>query len=148
MCTLHDSPVIACNNQLSAIQALRQVIQWWFHPTLPSSIQVVQVPPPPPTPKQSHSILRPMRRQAPFQPSASLPRVFFLMHKAAPSAPSVTSSQGKDELFAQHTRSRITHTVDPPPQRVDKATYPGPIACHTRSQTISMDNIITPSQAA
>ena len=50
-CDLHDTSDIACDNQLAAIHALRQAIQWWAHPTLSSSIQVAPVPPTPPTPK-------------------------------------------------------------------------------------------------
>ena len=34
-CALRDAPVIACDNQLAVIQALRQAIQRWAHPTLP-----------------------------------------------------------------------------------------------------------------
>ena len=35
MCTLRDALAIACNNQISAIQALRQAIHRWSHMTLP-----------------------------------------------------------------------------------------------------------------
>ena len=124
-CALRDSPAIACDNQLAAIQALRQAIKRWTQTTLPSPIQLAPVPPPPPTPKQCHSILRPMHCQAPLQPPASLPRVFTLMTKADLSAPRVPSTQEKDEPIARHNRSKVTHTVDPQPPRVEKATDPG-----------------------
>ena len=38
--------------------------------------------------------------------------------------------------------------MEPPPPRLDKATYLGPIYRRTRSQTTAMDNIITLAQAA
>ena len=34
-CALCDAPAIACDNQIAAIQALRQAIPRWAHPTLP-----------------------------------------------------------------------------------------------------------------
>ena len=140
-CTLRDAPAIACDNQLTAIQAIRQAIQKRDHPNLPSSVHVAPFTPPSPDPKQSHSILHPMRRQTPVQPPASLPRVFILTHKASLSAPGVPSTQEKDDPIAQRTRSRVTHTVIFPSPRVDKATDSVPIACHARSQTTSMENV-------
>ena len=69
MCALQNAPVIACDNQLSAIQALHQAIQQWAHPNIPSS-KVAPVPPPPPTATWRRSVMPPMRRQAPVQPHA------------------------------------------------------------------------------
>ena len=147
-CSLRNAPAIACDNQLVSIQALRQSIQPWSQPNLPSSIQLAPVPPPPSTPTRRHSVLRPMRRQEPIQPHASLPRVFIPTPNTAPSAPRVPSTQEKYEPIAWCTRYRVTHNVDPPPPRVGKETDPGPIARNTRSQTTSIYNVITPYQAA
>ena len=144
-CALHDAPAIACDNQLAAIQDLCQAIQRWSHLTLPSSIKVAPVTPPPPTNKRRHSILLPMRLQAPVQPLASIPRVFIPTPKAYLLAPRVPPTQEKYEPITRRTRSRVTHTVDPPPPRVEKATESRPIARRTRSQTIYMANVITPA---
>ena len=92
-CALHYAPSIVCDNQLDIIKALRQAIQIWSHPTLPSSIQVAPVPPPPPTPTQRHLIIFPMRHQALVQPHASLPTMFIPMPNAFLSAPRVPSNR-------------------------------------------------------
>ena len=104
-CTLHYAPAIACDNQLDEIKGLRQAIQRWSHPTLPSSIEVALVLPTPPTPTQHHSIIFPMRRHALVQPHASLPRVFIPTHNADLSAPRVSSTRETYEAIAQITRS-------------------------------------------
>ena len=92
-CTLRVTPTIVCDNQLALIQALRQTIQKWDHPTLTSSIQVAPVPPPLPTPKRNHSIMRPIRRHAPVQPPASLTMVFIPTPKSTLSAQRVPYTQ-------------------------------------------------------
>ena len=89
-----------------------------------------------------------MRRQATVQPHALLPRVVIQTSNTAPSAPRVPPTKEKYEPVAQHTRSKVPHTVDPPPPRVDNTTDLGPIAWRTRSQNTAMSNVITPAQAA
>ena len=59
----------------------------------------------------------------------------------------VPSTKEQYELVAQHNRSKVPHTVDPPPPRVDKATDLRTIDQSTRSQTTAMENVITPEQA-
>ena len=88
-----------------------------------------------------------MRRHAPVQPHASLPRVFIPMPNEDLSAPRVPSTRERYDPIERHTRSRIRHTVDPPPPRVDKATDPGPIDRSNRSQTTSMANSTNLAQA-
>ena len=58
------------------------------------------------------------------------------------------STRVKYDPIAQHTRSRVTYIVEPPPPRVYKATYPRPISWCTRSHTTSKANVITQTQAA
>ena len=146
-CALRDAPAIACYNQLSSLQALRQAIHLWAQPTLPLS-KVLQVTTPPPTHTEQRSLLRLMRHHATVQPHALLPRVVIQTPNAYPSASRVPSAKEQYEPVAQRTRSKVPHNVDPPPPRVDKATDLGPIAWHTRSQTTAMSNVITPSQVA
>ena len=88
-----------------------------------------------------------MHRQASVQHPTSLPSVFILTPKSAPSALRVPSTKEKYDHIVRRTRSRITHNADPPPPRVDKETDPGPIVWRNRSQTTSMENIITPAKA-
>ena len=120
---LCDTPAIACDNQLAAIQALCQAIHRWDQLTLPLS-KLAQVTPPHPTPTRQHSAMFPMRSQATVKPHSSFPRVVIQTPNAAPSAPRVKSTKEQYEPVARHTRSKVPHTVDPPPPRVDKAMVP------------------------
>ena len=146
-CALCDAPAIACDNQLEAIQALRQVIHRCSQLKLPLS-KVPQVTPPMITHTRRRSVLHPMCRKETVQPHASLPRVVIQTLNAAPSAPMVPSNKEQYDPVARRTRSKLPHYADPPPPRVDKEIDLGPIARRTRSQTTAMANFITPSQAA
>ena len=147
MCTVRDAPVIACNNQLAAIQALHQAIQIWTQPTLPFE-KLPQVATPPPTHTRQHPILRLMRRPARVQPQDLIPRVVIQKPNASPSSPTIPSIKEKYETVARQTRSKVPHPVDPPPPRVSKARDLRPIDRRTRSQTTSTTNLINPAQVA
>ena len=136
-CPLRNAPAIACDNQLSAIQALRQAIHQLFHPTLPLS-KVPHIKTPPPTHTRRRSVLRPMRRQATFQPHASLPRVVIKTINASPSAPRVPSTKEQYDPVVRLTKSKVPHTVDPLTPRVDKETDLVPISWRTWSQTTAL----------
>ena len=146
-CTLRDAPAIAFNNQLAAIQALRQAIHKWAHPTLPF-VKVPHVTTPLPTHTRRRSVLLPMHRPTTFQPHALLPRVVIQKPNVSPSAPKMPTTKEHYEPVSRHTRSKVPHTVDPPPPRVEKATDLGPIARRTQSQTTATANVITTIQAA
>ena len=73
-CALRDAPVIAYNNQLAVIQALRQAIQQWDKPTRPVA-KKPQVTTHPSSYTRQRSILRPMRRPRKDEPQDLLPRV-------------------------------------------------------------------------
>ena len=126
-CALRDAPAIACNNQLAAIQALCQAIHRWAHPKLPLS-KVLQVTTPHPTHKRQRSVLLPMRRPATVQPHALLPRVVIQTPNVASFATSLPSTKEKYEPVARCNRSKVLHSVDPPPPRVDNAIDLGSIA--------------------
>ena len=91
-CALNDAPAIACNNQLTAIQALRQAIHRWPQPTLPLS-KLLQVTTSLPTHTRQRSVLRPMRRPETVQPHALIPRVFIKMPTASLLAPKISSTK-------------------------------------------------------
>ena len=146
-CTLHNAPIIACDNQLSVIQALHQAIQRWSKPTLPVE-KKPHVTTHPPTRTRQRSILRQMRRPKKYQPQDLLPRVVIQKPNASPSPPNVPLTKNNYEPVSLRTRSRFLHTVDQPPPRVIKSPDTGPISRRTRSKTSAMSNIITPAQAA
>ena len=143
-CALQDPSTITCNNQLAAIQAIHQAIQQWAKPAQPVS----KVTNPPPMRTQQRSILHPMRHPTKDQPQDLLPRVVIQKPNASPSTPTAKSTKDNYEPVARQRRSRVPHTVDPPPPRVNKSTDIGPISRITISQTAATANIITPSQAA
>ena len=117
ICALKDAPTIACNNQIAAIQALHQAIQRWSKPTLPVA-KVPQVNTHPPTHTQQRTILCPMHRPTKDQAQDLFPRVVIQKRNTSLSTPKVPSTKNNYEPVAQHTRSRVPHTVDPPPPRV------------------------------
>ena len=146
-CALHDAPTIACDNQLAAIQALHQAIQWWAKLTL-SAEKKPHVSTPPPTRTKQRSILRPMCRPNKNQTQDLIPRVVIQKPNASLSPPKVPLTKNDYEPVAQHTSSRVPHTVDQPPPRVKKLIDTGPIARGTWSKTAFMSNVITSAQAA
>ena len=143
-CALHDDPHIACDNQVLAIEALHQAIQQCKKTTRPPQTK-------PHRTTLSHtrtrprSILRPMRRPQEDRPPAAPPRVVIPKPPAIiiPQIPSAS----QDEPIALRTRFSFP-SVDRAPPRVNKKIDTAPIARRTRSQTASMDSVITPSQAA
>ena len=90
----------------------------------------------------------PMRRPTTVQTHALLPGVVIQKPNVSLSAPKIPSTKEHYELEARRTRSKVPHTVDPPPPRVDKATDLGPMARYMRSQTTATANVITPAQAS
>ena len=146
-CALRDNPAIECNNPLAAIQALHHAIQRWAQPTLLFA-KVLQVVTPPPMHTQRPLILRPMRRPTKVQPQDLLPRVFIKKPKASSSAQMTPSIKENYKPVRQHTRPKVSHTVDPQPPRVTKTTDLGPIVRRTRSQTTAPANVLTLAQAA
>ena len=141
-CALHDAPSVACNNQLTEIQALRQAIHQWSQPTLPLS-KVLQVTTLLPTPTRRRSVLLTIRRPATIQLHSLLPRVVIQTPNASPLAPKIPSTKEHYEPVARCTRSKVPHTVEPPPPRVSKATDLRPISRRTRSQSTTTANVIT-----
>ena len=113
-----------------------------------ASAKVPQVMTPPPTHTRQHSVLHPMRCPTTVQPEALLPRVFIHKPNTSPSAPKIPSNKEHYDPIAQQTRSKVPHTVELPPPRVDKATDLGPISRRMRSQTTATANVITPAQAS
>ena len=89
-----------------------------------------------------------MRRPNKDQPQDVSPRVVIHKSNAYPVPTEVTSTNSNYEPVAQRTRSRVPHTVYPPPPRVSKTQDTVPITRRTRSQTTSMANVITTAQAA
>ena len=146
-CTLHDTPTIACDNQLDAIHAFHQAIQRWAKLTLTVK-KKPYITTPPPMRKKHRSILRLMRCPNKYQPQDAPPRVVIQKSTAAPVPTKVTSTKSNYEPVERRTRSRVPHTVDQPPPRVRKTKDTGPIARHTQSQTAATANAITTAQAA
>ena len=146
ICALKDAPTIACNNQIAAIQALHQAIQRWSKPTLPVA-KVPQVNTHPPMHTQQRTILCPMHRPTKDQAQDLFPRVVIQKRNTSLSTTKVPSTKNNYEPVAQHTRSRVPHTVYQPSPRVRKSIYIGPIARHTISQTAVTANVITPAQS-
>ena len=115
-CALHDTPHIACDNQLLAIDALHLAIQRWTKTTGPPQTKPHRTTLSH-TCNRPHSILRPMRRPQEDRPPASPPRVVI------PKTPAILIPQipitSQDEPIARRTRSRFP-TMKCPPPRVNK----------------------------
>ena len=147
ICALHDAPTIAYENQLAAIQALHQDIQQWAKLTLPVE-KKPHITTPTPTRTRQHYIMRPMRCPNKDYTQDLLPRVVIQKPNASLSPQKVPLTNNDYEPVARCTRSRVPKTVDQPPPRVSKSPDTGTIARHKKSQTATMDNVITPAQAA
>ena len=145
-CALHESPKIACGNQLAVIQALQQAMNKWAKITLTTRTKP-HMTTPPPTITRQRSILRPMCRPHEDPPQDVPPRLVIQKPNASPIPTTVPSTISHYEPVARLTRSRVPQTVDQPPPRVIQTPDTGPISRRTQSQTAALASVITPAQA-
>ena len=109
--------------------------------------KVPQVATHPPTYTRGRSILRPMCCQATIQPQDLLSRVVIQTPNASSSTLTMPSIKENYKPVKQRTRSKVPHTMDPPPPRVNKSTYLRSFFRRTRSQNTATANVITPAPA-
>ena len=139
-CTLHESPNIACDNQLAVIQDLHQAIQQWSKLTLTARTKP-HLSTLPHTSTRQRSILRPMCRPHEDQPQDIPPRVVIQKPNASPIPTTVPSTISHYEPVSRRTRSRVPQTVDQPTPRVSQTTNAGLISRHTRSHTAALASV-------
>ena len=123
-CALHEAPTIACENQLSTIQALHQAIKRWDKLTLPTRTKL-HLTTLPPTSTRQCSIMRHMCCPHKDSPQGVPPRVVIKKHNASSIPTTVPSTISRYEPVARRTRSRVPQPVDQPPLRVSQTPETG-----------------------